>query len=108
MPLPALPSHTLAQAAPPLPPRPRNHRLAAQSFGLPPDLGLTGPAAGGGRSAVGPLVTSGRKVLPSLGLAWANCVNIRLFAGRHTLPDGGTLRSLQVCALMLHKCLRLA
>ncbi|CAN6482803.1 unnamed protein product [Victoria cruziana] len=33
---------------------------------------------GGGR----PLVTSGRRVCPALGLSWANCVNTRLFLSR--------------------------
>ena len=31
-----------------------------------------------------PQMTSGREVLPALGLAWANCVNTRLFLSRQT------------------------
>ena len=47
----------------------------------------------------GPLVSSGRKVLPTLGLAWSHCVNTRLFVARHDGIAGGTLRTLQVSAV---------
>ena len=33
-----------------------------------------------------PLMTSGREVLPALGLAWANCINTRIFLSRHAAP----------------------
>ena len=32
-----------------------------------------------------PLISSGREVLPALGLAWANCVNTRIFLSRHAV-----------------------
>ncbi|GIL77660.1 hypothetical protein Vretifemale_7149 [Volvox reticuliferus] len=57
-------------------------------------LGVVGGGGVGSRPA--PLVSSGRRVLPALGLAWANCVNCRLFAARHEAWDGGVVRSLQV------------
>lgn len=41
------------------------------------------------------LVSSGRKVLPALGLAWSHCMNLRLFAARHD-ANGTCVRSLQV------------
>ncbi|KAL6781424.1 hypothetical protein ACKKBG_A11095 [Auxenochlorella protothecoides x Auxenochlorella symbiontica] len=43
---------------------------------------VAGPGAALARSATGgaPLLTSGREVTPALGLAWASCVNTRLFA----------------------------
>ncbi|GIM02039.1 hypothetical protein Vretimale_6768, partial [Volvox reticuliferus] len=56
-------------------------------------LGVVGGGGVGSRPA--PLVSSGRRVLPALGLAWANCVNCRLFAARHEAWDGGVVRSLQ-------------
>ena len=48
------------------------------------------------------LITSGREVLPALGLAWANCINQRLFLARTLHPDGcgGVLR--QVLPLSKH------
>ena len=36
-----------------------------------------------------PLISSGREVLPALGLAWANCVNMRLFLSRQTAAASG-------------------
>ncbi|KAF3786449.1 DNA repair XRCC3-like protein [Nymphaea thermarum] len=36
----------------------------------------------GGGGGCRPLVTSGRRVCPALGLSWANCVNTRLFLSR--------------------------
>lgn len=44
------------------------------------------------------LMTSGREVLPALGLAWANCVNQRLFLARcqQQLAGGGVLRQMRV------------
>lgn len=42
------------------------------------------------------LVSSGRRLVPALGLAWANCVNVRLFAARHCTWSGSTVRTLQV------------
>ena len=35
-----------------------------------------------------PLFSSGREVLPALGLAWANCVNTRIFLSRQTAASG--------------------
>ena len=32
-----------------------------------------------------PLISSGREVLPALGLAWANCVTMRIFLSRHAV-----------------------
>ncbi|EFJ52752.1 DNA repair protein (X-ray repair) [Volvox carteri f. nagariensis] len=57
----------------------------------PPIWQVTAP---GSRAA--PLLSSGRRVLPALGLAWANCVNCRLFAARHDSWNGVVVRSLQV------------
>lgn len=34
------------------------------------------------------LVSLGREVVPALGLAWANCINTRLFLSRCLAPDG--------------------
>ncbi|KAI3513961.1 hypothetical protein L1887_12228 [Cichorium endivia] len=34
------------------------------------------------------LYTSGRRVLPALGLSWANCVNSRLFLSKHEVIEG--------------------
>ncbi|PNW82260.1 hypothetical protein CHLRE_06g278151v5 [Chlamydomonas reinhardtii] len=68
-----------------------NHDTGAVEMGLPSTLRLHQP---GSRAA--PLVSSGRRVLPALGLAWANCVNTRLFAARHEGWGGGVIRSLQV------------
>ncbi|KAL7590282.1 DNA repair protein XRCC3 homolog [Lactuca sativa] len=34
------------------------------------------------------MYTSGRRVLPALGLSWANCVNSRLFLSRHEVIEG--------------------
>ncbi|KAG2439552.1 hypothetical protein HXX76_004905 [Chlamydomonas incerta] len=68
-----------------------NHDTGAVELGLPSTLRLHHP---GSRAA--PLVSSGRRVLPALGLAWANCVNTRLFAARHEGWGGGVIRSLQV------------
>lgn len=46
---------------------------------------MLGDFADASQAAVfGPLVTSGRRVLPALGLAWANCVNHRVFLSRAT------------------------
>lgn len=44
------------------------------------------------------LWTSGRRVLPALGLAWARCVNQRLFLGRTQRGDGlgGMLRQARI------------
>ncbi|GIL49835.1 hypothetical protein Vafri_6151 [Volvox africanus] len=71
------------------------HRRAAQLFGLTALLkGIKGGGGAGSRPA--PLVSSGRRVLPALGLAWANCVNCRLFVARHEAGNGGVVRSLQV------------
>lgn len=36
------------------------------------------------------LMSSGREVLPALGLAWANCINSRVFLSRAVLTDGVT------------------
>ncbi|GLI62980.1 hypothetical protein VaNZ11_005837 [Volvox africanus] len=52
-------------------------------------------AGGGAGSRPAPLVSSGRRVLPALGLAWANCVNCRLFVARHEAGDGSVVRCLQ-------------
>ncbi|GIL49834.1 hypothetical protein Vafri_6151 [Volvox africanus] len=57
-------------------------------------VGIKGGGGAGSRPA--PLVSSGRRVLPALGLAWANCVNCRLFVARHEAGNGGVVRSLQV------------
>lgn len=65
--------------------------MCPSAQGLPSTLRLHQP---GSRAA--PLVSSGRRVLPALGLAWANCVNTRLFAARHEGWGGGVIRSLQV------------
>lgn len=51
---------------------------------------------GGAGSRAAPLLSSGRRVLPALGLAWGNCINCRLFAARHDGWDGSVARSLQV------------
>ena len=42
-----------------------------------------------------PCRASRRRAVPTLGLAWTHCVNMRLFVGRHDTPEG-TRRSLQV------------
>ncbi len=44
------------------------------------------------------LMTSGREVLPALGLAWANCVNQRIFLARCQTAHsgGGVLRQMRV------------
>ncbi|KAG2500277.1 hypothetical protein HYH03_001855 [Edaphochlamys debaryana] len=62
------------------------------------DRGTSGLALAGcgGGSRAGPLVTGGRRVQPALGLAWANCVNARLFAAKHDALGNGVVRSLQV------------
>ncbi|EOY31825.1 hypothetical protein QUC31_019641 [Theobroma cacao] len=44
-----------------------------------PNEGINGLRIGN----LGCLYTSGRRVCPALGLAWANCVNSRLFLSRH-------------------------
>ncbi|XP_021277056.1 DNA repair protein XRCC3 homolog [Herrania umbratica] len=44
-----------------------------------PNEGINGLRIGN----LGSLYTSGRRVCPALGLAWANCVNSRLFLSRH-------------------------
>ncbi|PNH09750.1 DNA repair protein XRCC3 [Tetrabaena socialis] len=80
----------------------RRERQAAPAVaarqGLPSTLRAQHPqsGAGPGGSRSAPLVSSGRRVLPALGLAWANCVNCRLFAARHRTWDGSVIRSLQV------------
>ena len=42
--------------------------------------------------------TSGRKVAPSLGMLWSNCVNTRLFLSRSAAPQesGGVSRRMRV------------
>lgn len=35
-----------------------------------------------------PMLTSGRYVLPALGLAWANCINMRIFLARNAMTNG--------------------
>ena len=46
------------------------------------------------------LISSGREVVPALGLAWANCVNTRLFLSKgpeeHSEERQGVLRCMQV------------
>lgn len=44
-----------------------------------PNEGINGLRLGN----LGTLCSSGRRVTPALGLAWANCVNSRLFLSRH-------------------------
>lgn len=44
-----------------------------------PDEGISGVRIGN----LGCLISSGRRVCPALGLAWANCVNSRLFLSRN-------------------------
>lgn len=44
-----------------------------------PDEGISGLRIGN----LGCLYSSGRRICPALGLAWANCVNSRLFLSRH-------------------------
>ncbi|KXZ52282.1 hypothetical protein GPECTOR_10g914 [Gonium pectorale] len=80
-----------------------NSETGALEVGLPSTLrALQQPAPGGGGGG-GPggsrpaaLVSSGRRVLPALGLAWANCVNCRLFVARHEGWQGSVIRTLQV------------
>ncbi|GLC41073.1 hypothetical protein PLESTB_000946500 [Pleodorina starrii] len=60
------------------------------------DSGTTTATISSGGSRAAPLLSSGRRVLPALGLAWANCVNLRLFVARHDAWDGSVVRSLQV------------
>lgn len=45
------------------------------------------------------LWTSGRRVLPALGLAWTNCVNQRLFLARTQRGDGGGGVLRQACVV---------
>lgn len=47
-------------------------------------------------SSAQPLTSSGRQVLPALGLAWSNCVNTRLFVSREVGLDCSIARKLQV------------
>jgi DNA-repair protein XRCC3 len=47
-------------------------------------------AAAAGHTGGLRLASSGREVVPALGLAWANCVNTRVFLSRAVLPDGST------------------
>ncbi|MEW5308004.1 MAG: hypothetical protein WDW36_010368 [Sanguina aurantia] len=47
-------------------------------------------------SSAHPLTSSGRQVLPALGLAWSNCVNTRLFLSREVGLDRSIARKLQV------------
>jgi DNA-repair protein XRCC3 len=52
-----------------------------------------GGGARGGDGAGGPaLASGGRRVAPALGLAWANCVNARLFLAREAAPGGAPVR----------------
>ena len=47
-----------------------------------------GPRAGGSHTAGLALTSSGRAVVPALGLAWANCVNARVFLSKDAGPGG--------------------
>ena len=64
---------------------------------------VAGTGGGGGAAAAAPagghkaghtgglrLMSLGREVVPALGLAWANCVNTRIFLSKCTLMDGAT------------------
>ncbi|CAM6120406.1 unnamed protein product [Calypogeia fissa] len=56
-------------------------------------------AAGASLAAVGTaevLFTSGRRVVPSLGISWAHCVNTRLFLSRFDLSSNRIWRTMQV------------
>lgn len=71
--------------------------VARGEHGRPLDAGAAAAAAAAGRPTKNTghtgglrLVSLGREVVPALGLAWANCVNARLFLSRCSVGDSAT------------------
>lgn len=57
---------------------------------MQPGSGAGGTSAKAGHTAGMQLLSEGREVIPALGLAWANCINSRIFLSKAATRGGAT------------------